>query len=123
MPPGNSVSDQAAAPSTAPSWLAQPCSSTAGGESRSWPSWLPEIPQKGSHWTSCATELHSATLMQEQELLQPLALLRKDLLQALAPLASLTGLRRKPTLFQKRQLLQPLAPLAWLHWKPTLLPT
>ena len=64
-----------------------------------------------------------ATLTQEQELSQPLASLRKDLLQALAPLASLTGLQRKPTLFQKRQLLQPLAPLAWLHWKPTLLQT
>ena len=47
----------------------------------------------------------------------------KYILQALAPLASLTGLQRKPTLFQKRQLLQPLAPLARLHWKPTLLQT
>ena len=53
--------------------------------------------------------------MQEQELSQPLASLSKDVLQALAPLASLTGLQRKPTLFQKRQLLHALAPLAWLH--------
>ena len=123
MPPGNSVSDQALAPSTASFWLAQLCSSFASGESPSWPSWLPEIPQKGSHWTSCATELRLATLTQEQELSQPLASLRKDLLQALAPLASLTGLQRKPTLFQKRQLLQRLAALARLRWKATLLQT
>ena len=110
MPPGNSVSDQALAPSTASFWLAQLCSSFASGESPSWPSWLPEIPQKGSHWTSCATEL--ATLMQ-----------KKDLLQALARVASLTGLQRKPTLFQKRQLLQRLAALARLRWKATLLQT
>ena len=64
-----------------------------------------------------------ATLTQGQELSQPLASLRKYLLQALAPLASLTGLQRKPRLFQKRQLLQPLAPLAWLRWKPALLQT
>ena len=107
MPLGSSVSDQALVPSTASFWLAQLCSSFASGESPSWPSWLPEIPQKGSHWTSCATEL--ATLMQ-----------KTNLLQALAPLASLTGLQRKPTLFQKRQLLQRLAALARLRWKATL---
>ena len=110
MPPGNSVSDQALVPSTASFWLAQLCSSFASGESPSWPSWLPEIPQKGSHWTSCATEL--ATLMQ-----------KKDLLQARTRVASLTGLQRKPTLFQKRQLLQRLAALARLRWKATLLQT
>ena len=110
MPPGSSVSDQALVPSTASFWLAQLCSSFASGESPSWLSWLPEIPQKRSHWTSCATEL--ATLMQ-----------KKDLLEALARVASLTGLQRKPTLFQKRQLLQRLAALARLRWKATLLQT
>ena len=106
MPPGNSVSDQALVPSTASFWLAQLCSSFASGESPSWPSWLPEIPQKGSHWTSCATEL--ATLTQ-----------KKDILQARTRVASLTGLQ-KPTLFQKRQLLQRLAALARLRWRATL---
>ena len=48
---------------------------------------------------------------------------KKDILHALARVASLTGLQRKPTLFQKRQLLQALAPLAWVHWKPSLLQT
>ena len=113
MPPGISVWDLALVPSTASFWLAQLCSSTAGGESHSWPSLLPEISVKGSHWWPCATQL--------QWLLQPLASLTKEPLQALAPLASLTGLQRKPTLFQKRQLLQALAPLARVHWKPTLL--
>ena len=41
MPPGNSVWDQSLVPSTASFWLVQLCSSTAGGESHSWPSWLP----------------------------------------------------------------------------------
>ena len=45
------------------------------------------------------------------------------LLQALAPLASLTGLQRKPTLFQKRRLLQRPAALARLRWKAALLQT
>ena len=110
MPPGNSVSDQALVPSTASFWLAQLCSSFASGESPSWPSWVPEPPQKGSHWTSCATEL--ATLMQ-----------KKDLLQARTRVASLPGLQRKPTLFQKRQLLQRPAALARLRWKAALLQT
>ena len=110
MPPGNSVSDQALVPSTASFWLAQLCSSFASGESPSWPSGLPEIPQTGSHWPSCATE--PATLMQ-----------KKHLLQALARAASLTGLQRTPTLPQKRQLLQRLAALARLRWKATLLQT
>ena len=100
MPPG--ISGLALVPSTAPCWLAQLCPSTAG-----------DICVKGSHWWPCATQL--------QWLLQPLASLTKEPLQALAPLASLTGLQRKPTLFQKRRLLQALAPLARVHWKPTLL--
>ena len=48
---------------------------------------------------------------------------KKDLLQARTRVASLTGLQRKPTLFQKRRLLQALAPLARVRWKPTLLQT
>ena len=74
-----------------------------------------DLSERGVIRTSCATQL--------QRLLQPLASLKKYIFQALAPLASLTGLQRGPTLFQKRQLLQALAPLAWLHWKPTLLQT
>ena len=104
MPPGISAWGLALAPSTASCWLAQLCPSTAG-----------EISVKGSHWWPCATQL--------QWLLQPLASLTKEPLQALAPLASLTGLQRKPTLFQKRRLLQALAPLARVRWKPTLLQT
>ena len=119
MPPGSAVSDQALVPSTASFWLAQLCSSFASGESPSWLSWLPEIPQKRSHWTSCATEL--ATLMQKKDLLEALA--RVASLTGLQRKPALTGLQRKPTLFQKRQLLQRLAALARLRWKATLLQT
>ena len=48
---------------------------------------------------------------------------KKDLLQARARVASLPGLQRKPTLFQKRQLLQRPAALARLRWKAALLQT
>ena len=51
------------------------------------------------------------------------ALARVASLTGLQRKPALTGLQRKPTLFQKRQLLQRLAALARLRWKATLLQT
>ena len=109
VPPGNSVWDQSLAPSTASFWLAQLCSSTAGGESHSWPSWLPTHSDILRNAAAAAVAAPGVT--------------EKRFTSGACAAGLAARVQRSATLFQQRQLSQALAPLAWLRRRPALLQT